>query len=245
MTGTLQTSVIKNPTSSANNLSLGTDGSVTVNGNLSVTGSISNLGTINSITPTGGTLTINGGVTATGTLAGGTGPVFPLLSSAVSTPTSGTSVLFTSVPAWVKRITVMLSQVNFTDPTTPVPSIYLGIQIGNSGIQTSGYLSYAAQITGTGSVNSLTGSNCFLLTTLVGPANISGVATMSLVTGSPLGDNIWNYTSTMQGPVFAGFHTATGTSPTFTGALDRFRVILFNTTASTNFISGKLSYLYE
>jgi hypothetical protein len=52
--------------------------------------------------------------------------------------TSGTSIDFTSIPSWVKRVTVMFNGVS-TNGTSPIL-----IQVGDSGgIETSGYVSRA------------------------------------------------------------------------------------------------------
>jgi hypothetical protein len=59
--------------------------------------------------------------------------------------TSGTSIDFTSIPNWVKRITVMFSGVS-TNSTSSVQ-----IQIGTGGVvTTSGYLSTASYVAGGG-----------------------------------------------------------------------------------------------
>jgi hypothetical protein len=73
------------------------------------------------------------------TLPVGSG-TFPLmtLSTAVAT-TSGTSINFTDIPSWAKKITVMFNGVS-TNGTSPVQ-----IQLGTGGTPTyttSGYLSY-------------------------------------------------------------------------------------------------------
>jgi hypothetical protein len=60
--------------------------------------------------------------------------------TAVST-TSGTSVDFTSIPSWVKRITVTLAQVSTNGASIPL------IQLGDSGgVETTGYFSLGASI---------------------------------------------------------------------------------------------------
>jgi hypothetical protein len=69
------------------------------------------------------------------TRADGKPVIGALTSGVVVASTSGTSIDFTSIPSWVKRITVMLSGVS-TNGASPVL-----IQIGDSGgIETSGYL---------------------------------------------------------------------------------------------------------
>lgn len=102
------------------------------------------------LTQNASTLILPGGVSIT-TVAGDTCVVTPLAagwvvsqyergglgkvySGTVAASTSGTSVDFTSIPAWVKRITLSLAGVSTTG-TSP-----LMVQIGDSGgVETSGY----------------------------------------------------------------------------------------------------------
>ena len=61
-------------------------------------------------------LTNSGNETITGTLnVGGLTPnVYPIVSGTAVASTSGTSIDFTSIPSWVKRITVMFNGVSLT-----------------------------------------------------------------------------------------------------------------------------------
>src|SRR3990167_10877162 len=67
--------------------------------------------------------------------------------------TSGTSIDFTSIPAWAKRVTVQFVGVSTNGTSVPI------VQIGDSGgLETSGYLGAAAQIsTSSGTTNFTTG----------------------------------------------------------------------------------------
>ena len=66
--------------------------------------------------------------------------------------TSGTSIDFTSIPSWVKRITVMFNGVS-TNGTSLVQ-----IQLGSGSVTTTGYVSGATFATSTvGAVSSTTG----------------------------------------------------------------------------------------
>jgi hypothetical protein len=106
---TLSTTNLKNPSSGSNNIVLATDGSATI-------------ATLSSTTITGTTIT---GTTIQGTIKSGT---------AVAS-TSGTSIDFTSIPSWVKRVTVMFNGVS-TNGTSN-----LQIQIGiSTGVETSSAL---------------------------------------------------------------------------------------------------------
>ena len=85
----------------------------------------------------------------TATLPAGTGSLVvngvnsSIVSGSATASTSGTSIDFTSIPSWVKRITVMFNGVS-TNGTSN-----LLIQLGNSGgVVTSGYVSQAQNTTG-------------------------------------------------------------------------------------------------
>ncbi len=85
---------------------------------------------------------------------GVTGKVYPLVSGTSQASTSGTSIDFTSIPDWVKRVTVMFSGVS-TNGTSEII-----FQLGTSaGFVATGYLGAAVTTTGgtTGSSNLSTG----------------------------------------------------------------------------------------
>jgi hypothetical protein len=75
----------------------------------------------------------------TQTLVAATGTLAPLIAGTAVASTSGTSIDFTSIPSWVKRITVMFSGVS-TSGTSNIQ-----IQLGDSGgIENTGYVSTAS-----------------------------------------------------------------------------------------------------
>jgi hypothetical protein len=77
--------------------------------------------------------------TFAGTVTLPTGTVYPIVSATAVASTSGTSIDFTSIPSWVKRITVMLNGVS-TNGTSNIL-----VRLGNSGgIVSSGYVSQAS-----------------------------------------------------------------------------------------------------
>lgn len=70
----------------------------------------------------------------------------PLTLGTAQNTTSGTSIDFTGIPSWAKRITVMLSGVS-----TNGSSNYL-LRIGSGSFSASGYLGAGGQISGTPAV---------------------------------------------------------------------------------------------
>jgi hypothetical protein len=117
-------------------------------------------------------LTVNSsGVTATniqGTIVQGT---------AVAS-TSGTSIDFTSIPSWVKRITVMFSEVSTSGTSAPL------IQLADAGgVEITGYVSTAMQVsTATPSTTNSTAG--FIVSSLLAANIISGTYTFYLINGA-------------------------------------------------------------
>ena len=109
---------------------------VAVTGTLAATGAVS--GTTGTFTST---LGVTGAITGSSTVAGSTGILYPLTSGTAVASTSGTSIDFTSIPSWVKRITVMLNGVSTNGSSNIL------VRLGNSGgVVATGYVSQAANV---------------------------------------------------------------------------------------------------
>jgi len=172
------------------------------------------------------TLSLNG----TGTI---TGIAQSLITSGTSqATTSGTSIDFTGIPSWVKRITVMLNGVSTNGTSNPQ------IQIGAGSVDTTGYAS------GLGFASSGSGQSGPITTGFVfgGSAAVNilyGNATLAL-----LGSGLWVYS-------LAGHLNSSGTaygisaggSKTLSGTLDRVRITTVNGTDT--FDAGSINILYE
>ena len=182
---------------------------------------------------TSGTLELQSNGTTQLTVSS-TGAYGQLKSGIAQASTSGTSIDFTGLPSWVKRITVMFSGVS-TNGTSPPQ-----IQIGSGSVTTSGYL----------------GSNTFLNATIVGGANFT--------TGFGIGVSVslWNATQVFHGTIVLTLQTgntwvcngnngtsnAVGTyltngSLALGGTLDRIRITTVNGTDT--FDAGSINILYE
>jgi hypothetical protein len=142
--------------------------------------------------------------------------------------TSGTSIDFTSIPSWVKRITVMYNGVS-SNGTSP-----LQIQLGDSGgIETTGYASGAvrpAAITTstTGLILQYDNNNTHLNT---------GLATIVL-----MGSNSWVFNGICYSEVASTVQYSSGRKA-LSDTLDRIR---FTTVGGTNtFDAGSINILYE
>jgi hypothetical protein len=144
--------------------------------------------------------------------------------------TSGTSIDFTSIPSWVKRVTVLFNQVSSSGSSAPL------IQIGtSSGVTTTGYVSSGSYTdTGTNLVTSTAG---FVMFGNGANQRLSGHMTISFV-----GSNIWVASFTC-GSSSTVFNTYGGGSVTLAATLDRVRITRVNGTDVFN--NGSINILYE
>jgi len=177
-------------------------------------------------------LTISTAQNATfaGTVTLPTGTVYPLVSSTAVASTSGTSIDFTSIPSWVKRITVMFSGVSINGTTTLI------VQLGDSGgIETSGYLGTTAYF-GTSQAGA-TVTTGMPIGALAAADTIHGIATISLLTSTT-----WSFSSTTSQSNGA-YCYAGASSKSLSDILDRIR--LTTTNGTSLFDAGSINILYE
>jgi hypothetical protein len=142
--------------------------------------------------------------------------------------TSGTSIDFTSIPAGVKRITVM-----FNGVSTNGTSAYL-VQLGSGSVTTSGYLSSASY--GTTASNATTG--LLVCVNLTASTFQTGICTIT-----NLSSNTWVSTSVVGANAGAATVTLCSGGITLAGVLDRVRITTFNGTET--FDAGSINILYE
>jgi len=145
--------------------------------------------------------------------------------------TSGTAIDFTSIPSWVKRVTVMLAGVS-----TNGSSVYL-IQIGSGSVLTSGYNSTSMIAGGSNAVNGVgpytagfalfNNSSASIYDTVVTLVNISG--------------NLWVMGATIS-PVGTAYAGASGGKVTLSGSLDRVRI---TTVSGDTFDAGTINIMWE
>jgi hypothetical protein len=140
--------------------------------------------------------------------------------------TSGTAVGFTSIPSWVKRITVLFNGVS-TSGTSLVQ-----VQIGSTTYTTSGY----ASSTSTNGANA-TSTTGFITTSNNGAADVrTGIMTITNISS-----NIWVMGSNI-GLTSVNCSTSAGIV-TLSGTLDRVQVTTVNGTDT--FDAGSINILYE
>lgn len=181
----------------------------------------------------GGSLGVTGAATAASLQVGGVATnVYPLVSGTAVTCAGQTSINFTSIPSWVKRITVMFNGVSLSGTSN-----YL-VQLGtSSGVVTTGYVSsgfgYGAAVSSTAGHVVQSGSAARLTSAIVTITNITS--------------NTW------VGAAVYGADTATSGGGVTTmnialsGTLDRVTITTVNgiDTFDTTPSAGSINIMYE
>ena len=218
----------------ANNVAM----TVTGSGNFAYTRTLT--AATNVTLPTTGTLSTLAGTetftnkTLTSPVIDGTPTGVGVLTSGTAVAsTSGTSISFTALPAWVKRVSIMLVGVSTNGASN------LAVQIGPvAGVETTGYSGYA--YTPTSAVGyttewAITGTNS--------AANVhSGTVFLSLANSAT---NTW-VMSAVGGGVGVNTVSVAGGSKAIAGALSVLRVIGSNTGSPVDtFDAGSINILYE
>jgi hypothetical protein len=154
------------------------------------------------------------------------------LATAVAT-TSGTSIDFTGIPSWVKRITVMFSGLSTNGTSVPL------IQIGDSGgIETSGYAGSAGFVRDTNSANTAGFTDGFRFNYSHAAASVyHGHALITNVSS-----NLW-VASVIGGDSDSSRQLFAGGSKTLSATLDRVRLTTVNSTDT--FDAGSINIIYE
>ena len=154
-----------------------------------------------------------------------------IVSGTAVASTSGTSIDFTGIPSWVKRVTVM-----FNGVSTNGTSNFL-VQLGSGSVTTTGYISTGNaynNASGTGGASSTAG---FLIYNGITAASIQ-IGTMAV---NLFGSNQWIQSHNLR------FDTNTISSGagnvTLSGTLDRVRITTVNGTDT--FDAGSINILYE
>jgi len=143
--------------------------------------------------------------------------------------TSGTSIDFTGIPSWVKRITVMFNAVS-TNGTSNIQ-----VQIGAGSVDSTGYFAQCFYINSSPSYATSTTGN--IITAAISAAGtISGTAVLNLISS-----NTWVLTSNL-GRSDILLELGNGIK-TLSGTLDRVRITTVNGTDT--FDAGSINIFYE
>ena len=151
------------------------------------------------------------------------------LATAVAS-TSGTSITFSSIPAWVKRVTVTFVGVSTSGTSNTL------IQIGAGSVVSTGYSS-ASSVVGATTAATASSTAGFLLRSNQAAAVISGAVSLILSTG-----NTWVASGVTIDTSIPGSYT-TGGYLALGGSLDR--VVLTTVNGTDTFDAGSINILYE
>jgi hypothetical protein len=143
---------------------------------------------------------------------------------------SGTSVEFTGIPAWAKRITVMFSGVS----TSGTSNILL--QLGAGSIASSGYTSQAVQTT-TASTSAATSTSGLIMSGAFSASALYSGCTQVVT----LGSSVWASSGTLGSGTAGNANYSCGTV-TLSGTLDRIRI---TTVSGDTFDAGTINIMYE
>jgi hypothetical protein len=223
-----------------------TSGSSLTNNNFSIVTATGSSFTINygsSVTSAGTCIATRYGIIAlatatdlsnrTDTLRAVTPSSLTISSGTSQTTTSGTSIDFTGIPSWVKRITVMFSGVSTNGSSTVI------IQIGNGSVEITNYTGTGAGVTGSNVTSGGGGVTSGFAIDSNAQASASatrnGIATIALLTGST-----YAFNSVVTGNSYVSMF---GYSKTTSAVIDRIRITTVNGTDT--FDAGSINILYE
>jgi hypothetical protein len=153
-----------------------------------------------------------------------------IVSGTAVASTSGTSIDFTGIPSWVKRVTVMFNGVSTNGTSAPQ------IQLGAGSVTTSGY---------NGNVTNFSAANAVTSGHPIHPATGSaGLVYIGQVTFTRFDNsNSWVGTGLTYTGAAPGAHSIHSSAVTLSGTLDRVRITTTNGTDT--FDAGSINIMYE
>lgn len=154
-----------------------------------------------------------------------------IVQGTVQNSTSGTSIDFTGIPSWAKKITVMFSGVSTSGTSAML------VQIGTSGgVVTTGYT--GSSTGGGGAVATLDNSSGFCITYI----NVATTIYHGKIDIINISSNTWIESGVLGGSS-TGVMNTSGGSKTLSGTLDRIRITTANGTDT--FDAGQINIMYE
>jgi hypothetical protein len=154
-----------------------------------------------------------------------------IVSGTAVASTSGTSIDFTGIPSWVKRVTVMFNGVSTSGTSNTL------LRLGAGSIASSGYSSANAYAGPGPTTSGATDTSGFLYGQNVAASTYSGNIVITNLSG-----NSW-ICSIMLGRINDGFAFMGGGNVTLSGTLDRVRITTVNGTDT--FDAGSINILME
>ena len=155
-----------------------------------------------------------------------------LTNSTAITTTSGTTAAFTSIPSWVKRITMNITGMGTSGTNRPI------IQLGSTTFTTTGYVGAVSALAAAAVTTIATDTNgASLNTAWASTVRQSGSIVFSLQTG-----NTWDFSGQMGRTDAVQLIVVSGSIP-LAGVLDRIQ--LTTTTGTDTFTAGSVNIMYE
>jgi hypothetical protein len=157
-----------------------------------------------------------------------------IVSGTAVASTSGTSIDFTGLPSWVKRVTVMFSGVSLATFNSESNSIL--VRLGSSGgVETSSY-TQSSSFVGINSGVYFRSDGFHIATWSVAANTVQGALTFVNLSG-----NTWSCSGAFNHT--AGYTVTTAGVKTLSGTLDRVRITTVNGTDT--FDAGSINLLWE
>ena len=154
----------------------------------------------------------------------------PLTLATAQNTNGNTSINFTGIPSWAKRVSIILSRVS-TNGTSPVQ-----IRIGSGSIETSGYVNGGAG--GATGVSAYTTTAGFRIETSASATTTRcGVFVLALLEG-----NVWVFSGS-QTDIISGVFSVSSGDIGLSGTLDR--VSLTTVNGTDTFDAGSVNIMYE
>ena len=150
--------------------------------------------------------------------------------------TSGTSIDFTGIPSWVKRVTVMFDGVSTSGSSNMI------YRLGSGSIDTSANYSYSRSQNQNGVAPALGQDTTATYCDILGIWTSAQISTGHLVLTN-ITANTWISTSNLQGVSGATAMSLSTGKKTLSGTLDRIRISTVNGTDT--FDAGSINIMYE
>lgn len=155
-----------------------------------------------------------------------------IVSGTTQNSTSGTSIDFTGIPSWVKRVTVMFNGVSTSGTSS------LLIQLGSGSFTTSGYTAQGVQTSSAPTIATTTSTAGLIQT---GAFSATALYSGSCII-SNISSNSWVASGTLLSGTAGNANFSSG-GVTLSGTLDRVRITTVNGTDT--FDAGSINILYE
>lgn len=167
----------------------------------------------------------------TATIGAATGTHYPFTAGTAVASTSGTSIDFTSIPSWVKRVTVMFKGVSLSSNANFL------VQLGSGSVTTTGYVSCGGLMGSTNTALTVTSTSGMIVYSSSATRTLTGSMTINLQD-----TNTWVSSHSFGDSFSTGAAMAGGGYVALGGTLDRVRI---TTTSTDTFDAGSINILYE